>query len=257
MELNLRGKTALITGASRGIGRAVAEGLAAEGVHLHLVARTRVDLERARVELMDRHQVQVSVHAVDLAQRGRPEALAARVGPVDLLVNNAGAIPAGPLHAVDEQAWRASWDLKMFGYINLTRVVHDRMRNGGGGVVINVIGTAGERHDPGYVAGVTANAGLMAFTRAMGAAAPRHNIRVVGVNPGVTRTDRMEVQARAQARVSGEDPERWSRLYGRLPFNRPAEPAEVADMVVFLSSERASYVSGTVVTVDGGHSVAR
>lgn len=257
MELNLRGKQALITGASRGIGRAVAEGLAAEGVHLHLVARSRMDLERARSELMDRHEVQVQVHAMDLSQRGRADALASRVGAMDLLVNNAGAIPAGPLNAVDEEVWRASWDLKMFSYINLCRAMYSRMRDAGGGVIVNVIGTGGERHDPGYIAGVTANAGLMAFTRAVGAAGPRHGIRVVGVNPGLTRTDRMENQARTRARMAGRDPEQWPRMLGRLPFDRPAEPVEVADVVVFLASPRASYVSGTIVTVDGGQSVTR
>lgn len=257
MDLKLRGKTALVTGASRGIGRAVAEGLAAEGVSLQLVARTRMDLERTRMEIMDRHQVRVDVHAVDLAQRGRPEALASRIGRVDILVNNAGAIPTGPLHAVDEASWRNSWDLKVYGYINLTRAVYGQMRSAGSGVIVNVIGTAGERHDPGYIAGVTANAGLMAFTRAMGASGPRHGIRVVGVNPGVTRTDRMEVQARTRASMSGQDPNQWPMMFGRLPFNRPAEPAEIADTVIFLASERASYTSGTVVTVDGGHSVAR
>ncbi len=257
MELNLQGKVALITGASRGIGRAIADGLAAEGVHLHLVARSRIDLERARSELMERHSVHVEVHAMDLSQRGRAEALATRVGTVDILINNAGAIPTGPLNAVDEDIWRQSWDLKVFAYINLCRAMYGRMREVGSGAILNVIGTGGERHDPGYIAGVTGNAGLMAFTRAMGAAGPRHGVRVVGVNPGLTRTDRMEKQARIRARMAGRDPEQWPRMLGRLPFDRPAEPVEVADVVVFLASPRASYVSGTIVTVDGGHSVTR
>lgn len=257
MDLQLRGRTALITGASRGIGRAVAEALAAEGVHLHLAARSEADLARARSELVDRHGVRVEVHPGDLSIQGRAGLLARSVGAVDLLVNNAGAIPAGPLDAIDEAAWREAWDLKVFAYINLCRDMYGLLREAGGGVIVNVIGTGGERHDPGYIAGVTGNAGLMAFTRALGAGGPRHGIRVLGVNPGLTRTDRMEEQARKRARMAGRDPDDWPQMLGRLPFDRPAEPEEVADVVAFLASPRAAYVSGTIVTVDGGHSVSR
>lgn len=256
MELGLAGKRALVTGASRGIGRAVAEALAAEGVDLELAARSAGDLEALRDALRAAHDVRVGVHAVDLGATGEAQSLAAAVGATDILVNNAGAIPAGTLESVDEARWREAWDLKVFGYVNLCRASYARMREAGGGVVVNVIGTGGERHDPGYVAGVTANAGLMAFTRALGAGGPADGIRAVGVNPGITRTDRMEQQARRRAEAAGRDPERWREGLPALPFGRPAEPAEVADVVVFLASPRAGYISGTVVTVDGGHSVA-
>lgn len=257
MELNLRGRTALITGASRGIGRAIAESLAAEGVHLHLAARSPETLEKARSQLTERYDVPVEIHPGDLSIQGRVGMLSRRIGAVDLLVNNAGGIPAGPLNAIDEQSWRDAWDLKVFAYINLCREMYTEMRAAGGGVIVNVIGTGGERHDPGYIAGVTGNAALMAFTRAVGSAGPRHGIRVIGVNPGLTRTDRMEQQARSRARMAGRNPEHWPHMLGRLPFDRPAEPKEVADVVTFLASPRASYVSGTIVTVDGGHSVSR
>ncbi|MEE4300543.1 MAG: short-chain dehydrogenase/reductase [Pseudomonadales bacterium] len=256
MDLGLAGRRALVTGASRGIGRAVAEALAAEGVHLELAARSAAGLEALRDTLRAAHGVRVGVHPVDLAASGAAETLAAAVDAPDLLVNNAGAIPAGTLDAVDEARWRAAWELKVFGYVNLCRACYARMRAAGGGVIVNVIGTGGERHDPGYVAGVTANAGLMAFTRALGAAGPADGIRVVGVNPGITRTDRMEQQARRRAEAAGLDPENWRQALPALPFDRPAEPAEIADVVAFLASPRAGYVSGTVVTVDGGHSVA-
>jgi NAD(P)-dependent dehydrogenase (short-subunit alcohol dehydrogenase family) len=257
MNLELSGRRALVTGASRGIGRAVAEALAAEGMSLHLAARSADDLEKARAQIVEHHGVRVEIHPGDLGERGRAAALAHRVGAVDVLVNNAGAIPAGPLHAVDEARWREAWELKVFGYVNLCREMYALMRRAGGGVIVNVIGTGGERHDPGYIAGVTGNAGLMAFTRALGAGGPRHGVRVVGVNPGLTRTDRMEQQARRRAEMAGRDPGDWPQMLGRLPFDRPAEPEEVADVVAFLASRRAGYVSGTVVTVDGGHSVSR
>jgi NAD(P)-dependent dehydrogenase (short-subunit alcohol dehydrogenase family) len=257
VDLGLAGRRALVTGASRGIGRAVAEALASEGVHLVLAARSENDLTSARDALVAAHGVAVEVCAVDLAVPGAAAGLGEDVGVIDVLVNNAGAIPAGDLERVDDARWRAAWELKVFGYVNLCRAVYGRMRAAGSGVIVNVIGTGGERHDPAYVAGVTANAGLMAFTRALGADGPRHGVRVVGVNPGLTRTDRMEQQARRRAMAAGRDPDDWPAMMPALPPGRPAEPQEVADVVAFLASGRASYVSGTVVTVDAGHSVAR
>ena len=256
MDLGYEGKRVLVTGGSRGIGLAIARVLAGEGAALILAARDPDALAAAADSIETQTGVAVTTHAVDLAAPGAIEALANAIGDVDVLVNNAGAIPAGDIATVDEARWREAWDLKVFGYVNLCRASYARMREAGGGVVVNVIGTGGERHDPGYVAGVTANAGLMAFTRALGAGGPADGIRAVGVNPGITRTDRMEQQARRRAEAAGRDPERWREGLPALPFGRPAEPAEVADVVVFLASPRAGYISGTVVTVDGGHSVA-
>jgi NAD(P)-dependent dehydrogenase (short-subunit alcohol dehydrogenase family) len=260
VDLALAGRTALITGASRGIGRAVAEALAAEGVALHLAARSRERLEEAAGALRRAHGVPVAVHPGDLAVPGAVDALAdavaAATGAPDVLVNNAGAIPAGDLDAVDGGTWRSAWELKVLGYVDLSRRCLALMRAAGSGVIVNVIGAAGERPDARYVAGSAGNAALMAFTRALGADAPRHGIRVVGVNPGVTRTERMERQARRRVAAAGGDPETWREALRDLPFGRPAEPREVADVVAFLASPRAAYVSGTVVTVDGGASAA-
>jgi hypothetical protein len=124
MDLDLRGKTAIVTGGSKGIGRAVAQGLAAEGCDLHLAARTAADLEAVRDEIMAQHQVGVALHAADLGQPGAPEALAAAAGEAEILINNAGAIPGGSLEKVDEATWREAWNLKVFGYVNLTRAVY-------------------------------------------------------------------------------------------------------------------------------------
>lgn len=252
MDLELAGKTALVTGGSKGIGRAVALALAAEGVHLHLAARGAEALEKTRADIMGAHQVSVTVHACDLSESAAQAALAEAAGEIDILVNNAGAIPGGPLAAIDEARWREAWDLKLFGYINLCRAVHGRMSARGAGVIVNIIGLAGERLDANYIAGSTANAGLMAFTRALGSTSLEMGVRVAGVNPGFVETDRMVTLLRTRAADTLGDAERWRELTTNLPLGRAARPEEVADLAVFLASPRASYISGAVYALDGG-----
>jgi len=253
MDLRLTGKSVLVTGASQGIGRAVAETLAAEGVaSLHLAARSREGLEAVAKDLRGRHGTKVSVHPLDLAKRGAAKSLAELVGDVDILVNNAGAIPGGTIAEIDEDRWRDAWDLKVFGYINLTREVYRRMKAKHAGVIVNVIGMAGERPMAGYIAGSTGNAGLMAFTRALGGGAPDDGIRVVAVNPGLVATERLKAILGTRAEQTLGDRSKWPELLKLQPFGRAAEPHEVADVVAFLASSRSSYVSGTVVTIDAG-----
>ena len=252
MDLKLGGRTALVTGASKGIGRAIATVLADEGCDLILVSRTAADLDAARKAITARHNVTVVTQALDLAPSAAVEQLAAAHPDIDILVNNAGAIPGGRLAEVDEQRWRASWDLKVFGYINMTRAFYAAMKTRGRGVIINILGVAGERLESTYIAGSTGNAGLMAFTRSMGAASPADNIRVVGVNPGPIDTERLEGLMRQRAQDRLGDAEKWRELYQPMPFGRAGTPEEIAHMVVFLASDLSSYTSGTVITIDGG-----
>ncbi len=250
MDLNLRGKLALVTGASKGIGLACARQLAEEGCHLHLASRTKADLERARETIQARHNVSVTIHAIDLRDGDAARSLASACSDIDILVNNAGAIPAGDLQAIDEARWRDAWDLKVFGYINLCRAAYPAMKVRGGGVIVNVLGAAGERPTWGYVAGSAGNASLMAFTRALGGSSLVDGVRVVGCNPGLIRTERMETMLRATAQVKLGDPARWQEL---IPTNPPVgTPEQCADLVAFLASDRASHISGTIVTIDGG-----
>ena len=252
MDLGLSGRVALVTGGSKGIGLAIARRLAAEGCALHLVSRTPADLEAARANLSASHKTPVMVHAMDMAARGSAEALATKCGDLDILVNNAGATPRGALDEVDEERWRAAFDLKVFGYINLSRVFYARMKARRRGVIINIIGNGGERVDYGYIAGAAGNAALMAFTRALGAGSIDYGVRAVGVNPGPVATERLVglMQKEAQARFG--DSARWREFEKGFPLGRSATPDEVAATVALLASDLSAYTSGTIVTIDGG-----
>jgi 3-oxoacyl-[acyl-carrier protein] reductase len=252
MDLQLKGRSALVTGGSRGIGFGVAQGLAAEGCNVHLASRSAEDLEAARKKIAAASDVKVTLHALDLSVAENTARLARDCGDVDILINNAGAIPQGTITDFDDQSWRSGWELKLMGYINLTREIYRRMAERKSGVIINVIGGAGERPTAGYIAGSIANSGLMTLSRALGADSPKNGVRVLGVNPSATATDRGVERWRKQAKDQLGDAERWKELTKGFPFGRPAAVDEVANVVVFLASDRASYVSGTVVSVDGG-----
>ena len=252
MDLGLAGKSVLITGASKGIGLACAHGFAAEGCDLHLVARTAADLDRAADDLRGRYQVQVATHALDLSDSANIDRLVETAGHVDVLVNNAGAIPPGPIDAVDEARWREGWDLKVYGYVNMTRAFLPRMTARGHGVIVNDIGTGGEKLDADYIAGAAGNASVMAFTRAIGGRSLHQGVRVLGVNPGPVETDRIKAFMKEKALREHGDESRAHEFAAHWPLGRFAKPEEVADLIVFLASDRASYISGTVVTIDGG-----
>lgn len=252
MDLGLRGGTVLITGASQGIGLAAARAFAAEGCDLHLAARSSAKLEEAKREIEERHRVRVAVHAMDLSGEREMRTLAERAGDVDVLLNNAGDIPIGPIEAVDDETWRRGFDLKVFGYISLARIYWERMKARKSGVILNNIGNSGENTDARYIAGSTGNASLMAFTRALGGVSLDHGIRVVGVNPGPVATERMIKLMKRRAVDSFGDEGRWRDLFANYPGGRPATAEEVADLILFLASPRAAYITGTIVTIDGG-----
>ena len=192
--------------------------------------------------------VSVVTHALDMSSTRIDRSTAAEHSGIDILVNNAGAIPAGRLDEIDDKRWRQAWDLKVFGYINMTRAFYAAMKARGGGVIINILGVAGERLEPKYIAGSAGNAGLMAFTKAMGAASPADNIRVVGINPGPIATERLETIMQKRAQDLLGDVSRWREMYKPLPFGRAGKPEEVANMVAFLASDLSAYTTGTVIT---------
>ncbi len=252
MDLKLAGKRALITGASKGIGRATADVLAAEGCHLVLVARTGVDLETARREIAAVSSVRIDIVAADVAKGTTVERLARDFPDVDILVNNAGAIPGGTLLEIDEARWRAAWDLKVFGYINMCRAFYAAMKGRRGGVIVNIIGATAQSYDPHLICSTVGNAALTALTRSLGSVSAKDGVRVVAINPGLVTTDRMVTVLKKRAQDITGDGASWPDLVKSLPFGRAGTPAEIAATVAFLASEHSGYTSGTVLVIDAG-----
>ena len=243
MNLELKGKSVLVTGGSKGIGLACAKSFAAEGCKVHIASRSRDNLEKAK------SQLDVAIHVADLRDGNALRALADACGDVDILVNNAGDIPGGTLEALDEAKWRHAWELKLFGYINLTREMFTRMKARKSGVIVNVIGMAGERPSFEYICGATANAGLAAFTKGMGMGSTAFGVRVLGVHPPATRTDRIIPLIKTAAKEKLGDENRWQELIGTGSFGAMIEPEQVADTVAFLASPRAGKLSGIVLNL--------
>lgn len=252
MDLQLTGQRVLITGGSKGIGLACAESFAAEGAEIILSARDPDRLKEAADALRARHQVQVTAFAADLSKGSERERLAQEAGAIDVLVNNAGAIPGGSLFDISMERWDEAWSLKVMGYVHMTKLVLEEMSVRKSGVIVNIIGLAGRQPRWSYICGASGNAALIAFTEAVGAKSVDFGVRVFGINPTATRTDRIMSVSRQWAATKFGDEERWEEAMGRLPFDRLCEPREIADLAAMLASPRSGYLSGTVIDVDGG-----
>ncbi len=249
MDLGLKHRIALVTGGSRGIGLGIARALAAEGCNLHIAALTKTTIFETAERLRSEYGVTVTPHAVDLADPLAVEGLAKDCGDIDILVNNAGAIPKGLFETINDAALREGWNLKLFGYLNLARPIYIKMCERRRGVIINIIGIAGERPPFDGVAGAAANAALMAFTRALGSESLERGVRVVAINPGPTQTERQMRRFKDRAKTELGDEERYRELLGSRPFG---EPRYIGDAVAFLASDRAEFISGTMINIDGG-----
>src|SRR5580704_13447250 len=252
MDLHLRGKNVLITGASKGIGAATAEAFAEEGSNVHLAARSTEAMRALAERLRAAHQVNVIAHTVDLRKSDDLHRLAHETAGIDILVNNAGDIPGGSIDKIDEETWRHAWELKVFGYINIARALYAQMKARGHGVIINDIGVADEKFDANYIFGSAGSAAIMSFTRALGGKSLADNIRVVGINPGPVGTDRHVTLLKTRAKHQFGDENRYKEFQKGLPLGRPAHAREIGDLMAFLASDRAGYTSGVIYTVDGG-----
>jgi NAD(P)-dependent dehydrogenase (short-subunit alcohol dehydrogenase family) len=248
LDLGLAGKSVLITGGSRGIGLAVAQTFAAEGCDIHIAGRSKVDLKSAAAEIGGA----VQFHVGDLRIADDLTKLAEACAGVDILVNNAGATPTGRIDEVSIEDWREGLELKVVATVALTQAIYAQMCKRGRGVIINVIGNCGERPDSDIIIATVTNTGMMGFTKALGSVSPEYGVRVVGVNPGATATERLIYIMRDKARDRTGDAENWRELLKPLPFGRASKPEEQAAMITFAASDRCAYVSGTILTVDAG-----
>jgi 3-oxoacyl-[acyl-carrier protein] reductase len=258
VDLLIKGRRALVTGASLGIGRAVAEELAREGCDVAMVARTEDTLRRAADEIArssNRRVIAVPADAsvaeeVVSAVENATQALG---GPIDILVNNAGSTPEDGIDHVDFAKWQYSISLKQFGYARFAQLVLPAMRAQKWGRIVNIIGRSGHQPRPVYLAGGAVNAGLLNFTKALAEECAKDNILVTGVNPGPIDTPRWRNLREAAGRTRGVTADQHDgRAIAGVPLGRIGTSEEVAAVVLFLCSERASFVTGEIINVDGG-----
>jgi NAD(P)-dependent dehydrogenase (short-subunit alcohol dehydrogenase family) len=255
MDLKLKGRHVLVTGGSKGIGFACAEEFGREGASVTLLARDQAGIDSALALLSgqgvacrgfsaDLGSASAAAAAVDAAQRAG--------GPIDVLVNCAGAARRTPFDELTPQAWHDAMDAKFFAYIHVIDPVVKRMGAAGKGVIVNVVGAGGKVATPTHLPGGSANAALMLASAGLAAAYGPRGVRVNVINPGATLTGRLQEGLAADARLQGKSvDEILEAQRKRLPLGRPAQPREIADAVVFLASERASYINGAVLAMDG------
>ena len=261
MELGLKGRGALVTGGSQGIGRACAGLLAAEGVHVAIVARDEDRLQAVAEALSSNSAGRVVPITGDMSKAAdvtrAVAAATAALGKIDILVNNAGSAPLGLIGDIDDDTWQSCFDLKLMGYIRCARAVMGPMRERNWGRIINVIGNGGHFPTAKYIAGGAINAAILNITQALAEECGPDNVLVNGINPSATATDRWDSLVRQRSRLTGETVDQiMAASAAKVPLGRIGLPEDIANMVVFLCSERASFVNGALIEVDGGASRA-
>jgi NAD(P)-dependent dehydrogenase (short-subunit alcohol dehydrogenase family) len=256
MELGLSGKVAIITGGSKGIGRAIALALLAEGGSVLIVGRGADALAATADAVAARDRPRLATLAADLtdatAIKRAADYCIERFGRIDILFNNAGSARPGDFLELDDDAWLDDWRLKFFGYVRMARAVLPSMVSNGGGVIINIIGAAALNPRRNYMIGGAANAALNHFTKALADEGAKSGVRVVGINPGPVLTERLlkmrGALAQSSAEMTGDEV-----LRRMTPLGRVGRPEEVADLALFLVSERAAFIHGANITIDGGY----
>jgi NAD(P)-dependent dehydrogenase (short-subunit alcohol dehydrogenase family) len=251
MNLELTGKNVLITGGSKGIGFACARAFQAEGARVALISRSPANLAAAGAALG--RPLCVAADLADAADARRAvDRVETELGAIDILVNSAGAAPRTPPDELTPEAWRAAMDAKYFTYINVLDPLVKRMAARGSGVIINIVGSGGKVAMPIHLPGGAANAALMLATVGLAHVYAPKGVRVLAINPGLTKTTRVDEGLRAEARLSGgTEEEALRRIVERIPLGRLAEPEEIASVAVFAASARASYLTGVVIGMDG------
>jgi 3-oxoacyl-[acyl-carrier protein] reductase len=257
VDLQLNDKTALVTGASEGIGKAIARALAREGVDVAICARRKEPLEAAASEIARETNRKIISIPADLTKPADAENFVkqahAALGHVDILVNNAGSAPGGIIEFLSEEDWAQSLQLKFMGYVRCLKHVLPIMQKQGGGRVVNLIGNDGVKPSYWEIAPGAANAAGQNLTVALAGQYGKDNISFVAVNPGPVRTERWAGLVDAMARDMKIPREEADTLAPRsIPLGRIAESEEVANLVAYLASDLAHFINGTMIEIDGG-----
>jgi 3-oxoacyl-[acyl-carrier protein] reductase len=257
VDLLLSGKTALVTGGSKGIGKAIAWGLAKEGVDVAICSRNFSELEDTAQEISAATGRRIIAIPADLTRDEDARNFVveghAKLGRVDIMVNNAGSAAGGVIEHLTEADWESALQLKFLGYVRCLRYVLPIMVQQGGGRVVNLIGNDGVKPSYWEIAPGAANAAGQNLTKSLAGQYGKHNISFVAVNPGPVRTERWAGLVAAMSRDMGLPYEEADKLApASIPLGRIAESEEVANLVVMMASPLTSFVNGTMIEIDGG-----
>jgi 3-oxoacyl-[acyl-carrier protein] reductase len=257
MDLGLQGKVVLLTGGSKGIGKAITRTLAGEGCKVAICARGQALLQQTAQDIQQETGSEVVPFVADLTDPEDVPRLVNEVvehfGRIDILVNNAGSSPGGLLEDLTEEDWAQSLQLKFMGYVRCCKAVLPHMRRQGKGRVVNIIGNDGVKYSYWEITPGAANAAGQNLTLSLAEQYAKDNITFVAVNPGPVATERWDTLLKAMARdraITVADADRLSK--SSIPLGRICTPEEVADLATFLASDRAHFVNGTMINIDGG-----
>ncbi|MEA2345783.1 MAG: hypothetical protein QOF63_3952 [Thermoanaerobaculia bacterium] len=261
MDLNLKGKTALVTGGSEGIGKSIAEVLAAEGVDVAICARRKEPLEATAKEIAKKTGRKIVPIAADLTKDADAanfvKTAAKELGRIDIMINNAGSAPGGVIETLTEDDWEKALQLKFMGYVRCLRYAIPIMVKQGGGRVVNLIGNDGVKPSYWEIAPGAANAAGQNLTKSLAGQYGKAGISFVAVNPGPVRTERWAGLVNAMSRdmkISHEEADKLAP--SSIPMGRIAEASEVANLVAMMASPLMHYVNGTMIEIDGGQEKA-
>ena len=256
MELNLKGKTALVVASSKGLGKAIASQLAAEGCDVMLTSRNIEQLERTKHELLPAAKGRVECFPCDITKTEDIQALVVathnRLGSIDILINNAGGPPGGGFEQLDDDAWQAAFELNLLSYVRLIREVLPDLKVKGGRI-INVASSSIKQPIPGLILSNAFRMGILGLAKSLADELAPYNILVNTVAPGRIATDRTAYLDQLKANKRGISKEQVvQESLGNIPLQRYGDPEEFARVVCFLASGAGSYVTGSTLMVDGG-----